>query len=170
KSLVTKADEAYWKQHKAAPKLLFSLATARRLWGDATGNLTSVRIPSSRAEEFTGKLLAELDPATMGLAFRPLRQEQIAAASGTTDFGQLFIGFSFFLIVAAALLVAMLLRLGVEQRGRQLGAMAAIGFSPRALRGMMLVEGMLLAMCGGIVGSLLAIGYTWLLMAGLRTW
>jgi ABC-type antimicrobial peptide transport system permease subunit len=106
----------------------------------------------------------------MGLAFRALRQEQIAAASGTTDFGQLFIGFSFFIIVAAALLVAMLMRLNVEQRARQIGAMSALGFSPGSLKRIMLLEGMLLAIAGGVVGSAAAIAYTWLMMAALRSW
>jgi putative ABC transport system permease protein len=170
KKLVTPADEEYWKQHKAAPKLFVSFATARRLWGTGLGDATSLRVPAGRADEFVTRLLAGVDPATMGMSFRPLRAEQIAAASGTTDFGQLFIGFSFFLIVAAALLVAMLLRLSVEQRGRQLGAMAALGFSPKSLRRIMLIEGMLLSIVGGIIGTLLAVGYTWLMMAGLRTW
>jgi ABC-type antimicrobial peptide transport system permease subunit len=170
KSLVSTADEEYWKQYKAAPKLFVSFDTARMLWGADYGTTTSVRVPADRADEFVKRLLAVIDPASLGLSFRPLRREQIAAASGTTDFGQLFIGFSFFLIVAAALLVAMLLRLGVEQRARQLGAMSALGFSPGALRRIMLSEGMTLAIIGGIVGTFAAIGYTWLLVAGLRTW
>jgi ABC-type lipoprotein release transport system permease subunit len=170
KALVTGADEDYWKQHKAAPKLFVSFATARKLWGTGLGDATSLRVPSDRADEFVRRLLDQIDPAAMGMHFRPLRAEQIAAASGTTDFGQLFMGFSFFLIVAAALLVAMLLRLSVEQRGRQLGAMAALGFSPDALRRIMLGEGMLLSILGGVAGTVLAIGYTWLMVTGLRTW
>jgi ABC-type antimicrobial peptide transport system permease subunit len=170
RTLVTPADEAYWKQHRAAPKVFFSFATAQRLWGESYGSTTSLRIPADRADEFTKRLVAAVDPAWMGMAFRPLRAEQIAAAGGTTDFGQLFIGFSFFIIIAAALLVAMLLRLGVEQRARHLGTMAAIGFAPRSVRRVMLAEGMMLSVCGGIIGSMAAIGYTWLMMAGLRTW
>ena len=45
-----------------------------------------------------------LDPASLGLAFRDVRAEAVAAAEGTTDFGQLFLGLSFFLIIAAVLL------------------------------------------------------------------
>lgn len=170
KSLVTDADEAYWKQYRASPKVFVSFMAAQRLWGEAFGNATSLRIPADRADEFSQKLLAAIDPMTMGLMFQPLREQQLAAAGGTTDFGQLFIGFSFFLIIAASLLVAMLLRLGVEQRGRQLGAMSAMGYSPAGLRKLFLIEGMILAVIGGIAGSLLAVGYTWLMMAGLRTW
>ena len=105
----------------------------------------------------------------MGLAFRPIKAEQLAAASGGTDFSELFVYFSFFLIVAAALLVAMLFRLGIEQRARQLGLMAAVGFAPGRLRRLALEEGLVLAFIGAALGLVLAVGYTWLIVYGLRT-
>lgn len=170
KSLVTAADEEYWKTHKGAPKIFVSFDTARRLWGTGFGDATSLRLPADRSDAFIKTLVDAIEPATLGLHFRPLRQEQIAAASGPTDFGQLFIAFSFFLIFAAVLLVAMLMRLSIEQRARQLGILSAIGFSPRMLRRMALVEGMLLSAIGGIIGSAVAVGYSGLMIAGLRTW
>lgn len=170
KSKVTKADEAYWDAHRAAPKLFVNPATARRLWGGAFGDVTSLRVPAGRADVFAAALRAKIDPAAMGLAFAPIRQRQLEAAGGSTDFAMLFVGFSFFLIAAAALLVAMLLRLNIEQRARQLGLLASIGFAPRPLRGLALTEGMTLALIGGVVGLAAAVGYTWLMVAGLRTW
>jgi ABC-type lipoprotein release transport system permease subunit len=169
-SKVTDEDEAYWDKYRAAPKLFVSLPTARKLWGGAYGEVTSVRVPAGHADAFGRALLAHVDPATMGLAFQPLRARQLAAASGSTDFAMLFVGFSFFLIVAAALLVAMLFQLNIEQRARQLGLMAAVGFGPRSLRGLALLEGMTLALVGGVVGLVGAVGYTWLMVAGLRSW
>ena len=59
--------------------------------------------------------LKELKPESMGLVFRPIKSEQLAAAHGGTDFAMFFVMFSFFLIAAAALLVAMLFRLNIEQ-------------------------------------------------------
>jgi ABC-type antimicrobial peptide transport system permease subunit len=170
KSKVTKADEDYWHKYRAAPKLFVNLSTAHRLWGGAYGDVTSVRVPADRADEFAKLLRDKIDPAAMGLTFQPIRQRQLDAASGSTDFAGLFIGFSFFLIVAAALLVAMLFRLNIEQRARQLGLLASIGFGPRSLRGLALLEGMTLALIGGLVGLAGAVGYTWLMVAGLRTW
>jgi hypothetical protein len=170
KSLVTKEDEAYWDAHKAAPKLFVNFDDARRLWGGAYGDVTSLRVPADRADAFGKELLARLDPASMGLAFRGIKAEQVAAASGSTDFAMLFVSFSFFLIAAAALLVAMLFRLNIEQRARQLGLLSAVGFSPAGLRRLALGEGMLLALIGGLIGLAGAVGYTWLMMAGLRTW
>ena len=106
----------------------------------------------------------------MGFVFRPIRQQQLEAAGGSSDFAGLFIGFSFFLIVAAVLLTAMLMRLNIEQRARQLGLLAAIGFSPKTLRRIALTEGITLTIIGAGIGVAAAVGYTALMMLGLRTW
>ncbi len=52
----------------------------------------------------------------------------IRAASGTTPFEFLFLGFSFFIITAALLLVAILFRLGVEERADEVGLLMALGW------------------------------------------
>jgi putative ABC transport system permease protein len=66
--------------------------------------------------------------------------------------------------------VAMLFRLSVEQRARQLGLLSAVGFGPWALRRLSLAEGMVLAAIGGLLGIPAAIGYTAFILYGLRTW
>ena len=170
KKLVTKADEDYWKEYRAAPKLFLSIHTAQKLWGGPLGDLTSLRVPADRAGEFRQKLHDQLDPASMGLVFQPIKAQQLAASSGSTDFGQYFLYFSFFIIVAAVLLVAMLFRLNIEQRARQLGLLSAVGFAPWTLRRIALAEGMVLAFVGGLLGLPAAIAYTAFIMYGLRTW
>jgi ABC-type antimicrobial peptide transport system permease subunit len=170
KKLVTKEDEDYWAKYKAAPKLLLNFQTATKLWGSAFGDVTSLRIAADKADAFTSELVRRIDPRTLGLAFVPIRAQQLAAATGGTDFSQLFIGFSFFLLVAAMMLVAMLFRLSVEQRARQFGLMSACGFSPKQLRNLALKEGLLLSLIGGILGLLGAVAYTALIVHGLRTW
>jgi putative ABC transport system permease protein len=64
----------------------------------------------------------------------------------------------------------MLFRLNIEQRARQIGLIGAIGFAPKAMRRMALTEGMLVAIVGGVIGLAGAVGYTWVMMYGLRTW
>jgi ABC-type antimicrobial peptide transport system permease subunit len=170
--LAEKDNDAYWRKYKAAPRLFISIGAARKLWGGAFGDLTSIRIPAARADEFARMLRDTLDPASMGLAFRPVKAEQIAAASGggSNEFSMIFVSLSFFLIAAAVLLVAMLFRLNVEQRARQIGLLAAVGFAPKHLRRVSLLEGMILAIIGGLLGLPAAAGYTWLIIYGLRTW
>jgi ABC-type antimicrobial peptide transport system permease subunit len=170
KKRVTKEDEQYWSDHRGAPKVFVSLESARRLWGTAFGDVTGLRVPADRADAFTAQLVRQVNPASLGLTFRAVKDQQLASAGGGTEFGGLFIGFSFFLLIAAVLLVAMLFRLGIEQRARQLGLLSACGFAPRQLRNLCLKEGLLLAIVGGVIGCGLAIGYTALMIHGLRTW
>ena len=90
-------------------------------------------------EQLRDKL--QLDPAAMGFTFRPIKRQGIQAATGTTPFSLLFFGFSMFLIAAALLLVALLFKLGIEQRARELGIMLAIGLRQRQVRGLLLLKG-----------------------------
>jgi len=170
KKLVTAADEEYWEKHKASPKLFVNLETARGLWGNAFGDVTSVRVPAGSAGRFAEELLRRLDPGAAGLYFQPIKAEQLAAAGGGTDFAGLFVGFSFFLIGAAALLAAMLFRLAIEGRARQLGLLGAVGFSGSSLQRLAFVEGGILAVVGAVVGGPVGVGYTWVMVYGLRTW
>jgi putative ABC transport system permease protein len=165
----TLADEPYWNAHRAAPKLILNYALARKLWGDASGQ-TGFRIPADKADAFEAELLAQLKPDDVGLTVLPLKDLQLQAASGSTDFAGLFFGFSMFLVVSAVIILAALFRLGLEQRARQLGVLSAIGFSPRVLRGLLLREALLIAVLGGLLGLALAVVYSGLMTYGLRTW
>ena len=62
-----------------------------------------------------------------------MKQLGLAASSGTTPFDALFLGFSFFLIAAAVMLIALLFKLGVEQRAKELGTLGAMGLRSRKI-------------------------------------
>jgi putative ABC transport system permease protein len=178
-------DEEYWDKYRATPKAFVSLATAERLWGSRFGKWTSMRFDSFAhaiapdmpshpspigARLLEPSLLQGLDPAQFGLVFRPVRAEGLAASAGGTDFGGLFIGFSFFLIVSAAILIGLVFRLGVERRAKQVGLLLSLGYSRARVRNLLVAEGLLVALAGTLVGLAGALGYAWLVMAGLRTW
>ena len=61
-------------------------------------------------------------------------------------------------------------KLGIEQRAREVGLLRAVGLGPGDVRRLFLSEGVLLAVCGSLVGALGAIGYAALLMTALRSW
>ena len=168
--LAEKDNDAYWKKYKAAPRLLVHIDAARKMWGGPYGEVTSVRVPADKGDAFADVLRRTIDPQSLGFAFQPVKLQQIQASSGSTDFSGLFVGFSFFLIAAAALLVAMLFRLNVEQRVKQFGLLTAVGYSPAKVRWLALGEGAILAIVGGFLGVLLGVLYTWLMVYGLRTW
>ncbi len=176
-NLIRDRDEQYWDDYGAAPKAFVSEATGRRLWRSRFGDLTSMRLAPPPGESVAGleSALAEglfrhLDPAAAGLAFRPLREEGLRGSRGATDFAGLFLALSMFLIAAAAMLVGLLFRLGVEQRAREVGLLRAVGFRVRSVRRALLAEGGLLAVAGASCGLLLALLYGWSMLAGLRTW
>lgn len=174
------ADEQYWKDHRATPKAFITLADGVRLWAadhERFGRVTSVRLyppPGQAAAElepaFDAALRKQLDVAALGLRVEPVRARVLAASAGATDFAGLFLGFSFFLIASAAMLVALLFRLGVERRAAEIGLLLALGFAPRRIAGILLAQGALVAALGAGLGLWAGRGYAWLMLAGLRTW
>jgi ABC-type antimicrobial peptide transport system permease subunit len=114
-------------------------------------------------------LLANLDPAELGLRFEPVREQALKAAEQSQDFGGLFIGFSFFLIAAALILMALLFQFGLEQRVTEIGTLLALGFTPKQVRRLFLGEGVALATAGGLIGLIGGVGYAWLMIRGLTT-
>jgi ABC-type lipoprotein release transport system permease subunit len=173
-------DEEYWELYRATPKAFIPLARGQELWRSRYGSLTAIRIFSGESGEddelaatrdrFAGALREALEPARAGLSVYPVRAEGLRASEGATDFGEYFVYFSFFLVVAAILLTALFFRLGVEQRLAEIGILGAIGFPARTIRRLFLSEGIVLAGIGSVMGVVGAVAYAEVIMFGLRTW
>ncbi len=168
-------DEAYWEQHGATPKAFVGIEAGARMWSNRFGEMTSFRIAAAPDNDlatttalFERALLQQLRPQQAGFVFQPVREQGLRAAEGATDFSMLFIGFSLFIITAALLLVVLLFRLNVEQRLRELGLLMAVGFTVALVRRRFLLEGIALALVGGIIGMAGSLGYGWAMLAGLR--
>ncbi len=170
-------DEEYWNQYRATPKAFITLAKGQELWQSRFGKLSSVRmklpagedLESARAKLGRG-LRNRLNPESAGFVINPVKKRGLDASQGSTDFGEYFIYFSFFLIAAAMLLAALFFRLGVEQRVREIGTLQAAGFPTKIVRRIFLLEGAILSVAGSLLGVLGAIGYGALMVFGLRTW
>ncbi|MDP1797290.1 MAG: hypothetical protein Q8K78_07400 [Planctomycetaceae bacterium] len=174
---VTPRDDEYWDSYRATPKMFFRLQDAQAMWRSRYGSLTSVRIAipegqtfESTRDEVAKFILDHINPADVGLAVQPVKAIGLQAANGATDFTGLFIGFSFFLILAAMILVGLLFRLAIEQRVRQLGLLGAIGWSPQQIRQHMLSEGAVLVAIGSVLGGMAAVLYAQGMIYGLTTW
>ncbi len=115
------------------------------------------------------KILANLKPEELGLRFEPVREQALKAAAESQDFGGLFLGFSFFVIAAALLLMALLFSLGLEQRAPEIGTLLALGFTPKQVRKLLLREGVMLSLLGGILGTLGGLVYAKAMLRGLTT-
>lgn len=162
---VRKQDEDYWDRYRAAPKALIALQDGQRLWNSRFGNVSSLRL--SGGEPLNAR---DLNPQAAGLSVRAVRQEALAAAQGTTDFGEYFLYFSFFLVVSALLLAYLFFAVGLEQRTAEIGLLATVGFPVAAIRRIFIREGAILAAAGSLAGAIGAVLYSALILYGLRTW
>jgi ABC-type lipoprotein release transport system permease subunit len=160
---VRKKDEDYWDRYGAAPKAFIPLAVGQRLWPSPFGTLSSLRTTAS--DDWPP--ITNVDAV---LNVRDARGEALAAANGTTDFGEYFVYFSFFLVVSGLLLAGMFFALSVEQRARELGLLLAVGYRQRDVRQMLLREAAVLGVIGSTIGIAGAVLYAWAIMYGLRTW
>jgi len=176
---ITERDDDYWEEYRTTPKMFLSLAAAQELWSSKYGNLTSLRIaPHSEngttleqlQQRFEVEFPAGLKPTQTGLFVQPIQLQGLQAAQGTTDFTGLFIGFSFFLILSAVILIGLLFRLGIEQRMSEFGLLSAVGLSPKQVRRLFLFEGTALVVLGAGLGVFAAIGYAGVMVYGLKTW
>jgi putative ABC transport system permease protein len=163
--------EKFWNKYRATPKAYVNLATAKELFGSRYGSVTSIRVapssgetPQASAERLRSALAKELDPASAGLNFDPIRERLLKASHGGTDFGGLFLGFSFFLIAAALMLIGLMFRLTLDRRAKEVGLLLATGFAVRDLRRLLMGEGLALTILGALIGLGVGIGYNRLLI------
>jgi ABC-type antimicrobial peptide transport system permease subunit len=158
-------DERFWREHRTTPKAYVTLNAARNLWGSRFGDTTSVRIlpkdgdVAAALPRVRESVLKNLDAKRGGFQFDPVRERLQAAGRGSTDFGMLFLAFSFFLIAAALMLVGLLFRLNLERRAREVGLLRAAGYPLRTVRRLLLLEGLIVAAAGSAVGLVAAIGF-----------
>ena len=149
----------------------------QRLFPSRYGSLTSFRVAvpegsdaNEFAERFAADVVAAIDLPAYGLGFQPVKAQGLQASAGTTDFTQLFVAFSFFLILSAAILIGLLFRLGVERRARSIGLVEAVGYTPAKVRRLYLAEGLIVVLLGAAAGTFAALGYAALMIHGLTTW
>jgi ABC-type lipoprotein release transport system permease subunit len=164
---IRSADEDYWERYRTAPKAFISLAEGQKLWGSRFGELTSIRLNN---RDIRDRLRASIDPLEEGFTVTNVRDQALDASAGTTDFGEYFVYFSFFLVVSALLLAGALFRFGLETRGREIGLLRAVGVPPGIVRRLVFSEGLAVALIGtglGLAGALL---YGSFILYGLRTW
>jgi len=182
-SRITPRDDDYWTEHRATPKAFVSLSTAKQLWSSRYGRYTSVRVAAgvagtvlsedqllAGADRLTFEIQQRLKPEAQGMIFRPVRAEGLKAAVGANDFTQLFVGFSFFLILSAIILASLMFRLGIQQRINQLGVLNAVGWPQSRSRRLFLLEGLSVCVAGAVWGAIGGVYFAKLMIYGLTTW
>lgn len=162
-------DETYWDNYRGTPKAFVTLSAGREMWANTYGDLTSIRFDSapSGIEDLEEELRKHIDPEKQGLLLMPVREKGIKASRGGTDFGQLFLGLSMFLIFSGILLTWLLFVFSIEGRRNQTGMLMATGFPIKMIRRIYLLEGLPVALAGAVTGTLGGMLYTRILVWGL---
>lgn len=168
---IRKKDEEYWDLYRGTPKAIIALKKGQELWGNRFGNLTAIRYPLQNNSKTTIELAIRqnLDPSSFGLFFQPIRETILSTSNPSTDFGQLFLSLSFFLIFAASLLTALLFVFNIQKRSEEIGTLLALGFSSKQVRKLIILEGVILAILGSILGIGIGIYYTKMVLYTLST-
>ncbi|MBN2088600.1 FtsX-like permease family protein [candidate division KSB1 bacterium] len=168
--LIRKKDEAYWNEYRGTPKAFISLETAQKLWSNRFGNLTAIRFPMQLTEsEIENRILDQIEPASLGFVVQPVRENSLQASSEAVDFGQLFLGLSFFIIVAALLLTGLLYSFSIELRAKDTGVLLALGFTEKQVKTFLLTEGAIIASVGSFGGIFLGLFYNQFIIWALET-
>ena len=164
-------DEAYWTKYKGTPKAVITLAAGQKIWSSRFGDLTALRLPSNPRmyDILKNQLPRVIDPKSVGLSFTEVRNAGHNAVTQSTDFGGLFIGFSFFLAVASLLLTGLLFILNIDQRSQEQGILLALGFPTRRIRRLYMIEGLLVSIPAGGLGMICGSAYTMAILHGLST-
>lgn len=166
-------DEDYWYEYRGLPKAFVAISTAQQWWANRYGAVTAFRFPRENLslEELAQRITEQLDPFALDFQLREVRHEGQVAAQEGTDFSQLFIGLSFFIILTGIILIALLFRFNLEKRAAEIGTLVSLGFSHARIRSIYLLEGLVIVCDGAITGLLLAMGYNKLVFWGLsRVW
>jgi putative ABC transport system permease protein len=153
-------DEAYWKQHRGAPKAFIGMEAGRQMWANRWGSVTAVRYAPQPPGALEEQIRAGLNFEASGMQLLPLRALASAATDSPVDFAGLFLGFSFFLIAAALALVGLLFGLMVESRVPEAGTLLALGWPLYRVRLLFLGEGGCVALAGSLLGAAMGVVYT----------
>lgn len=164
-------DEQYWDDYKGAPKAYISVNKALKIWSNRFGNYTAVRYSANvfNVKEYNQVFAENIAPSDLGMAVEPIREMGVSAAKNGTDFSGLFIGLSFFLLIAAIVLTSLLFRLNLETRSAQVGLLDALGFKQKQVKRFYLWEGLVVALFGGVLGIIVSVFYTQLVFKILNT-
>lgn len=163
-------DEEYWYEYRGLPKAFVSLSTGQKLWSNRYGSVTAFRFSRNdiSKEELIQLVQEQIDPFELDFQLRSVKNDGFSAADNGTDFSQLFIGLSFFILASGIILTVLLFRFSLEKRTSEIGTYAALGFTNKKIQSIFLNEGNIVAVTGAMLGLILAIAYNKLVFWGLN--
>lgn len=164
-------DEDYWDDYRGAPKAFIALESGVEQWTNRWGSHTAFRVPLSESSprDLETNLKSILDPAIVGIQALSFRDSALRSANSPVDIGGLFIGMSFFLIVASLSLIGMLFSFSMQQVNRENALLSSLGIGEKLILRWRLISSLLLVSLGSLIALPLAAGYTWGILRFLET-
>ncbi len=163
-------DEDYWDNYHGTPKAFISLAKGEQLWENRFGTLTAIRFEQNQFNEsdFLKNLHEDFQIEDLGFVLKDARSLGKAAAANGINFGELFLGLSFFVLLSGVILSLLLFKLTIQSRIEHIGLMRSIGLSRQTIQKVLLGESSLMVLSGAMLGLALTLAYNKLLFAGLN--
>ena len=147
-------DEDYWNKYRGTPKAFISYKKGKELWGNNFGPATAIRYPAGLTEDsIEARLTGKLDPEKVGFIITDLANESYKAASESVDFGTLFIGLGFFLILASIVLLSFAASSYFNSKSEHINTLFALGFKNSWITKLLLSESVLTGLTGCIAGA-----------------
>jgi ABC-type lipoprotein release transport system permease subunit len=176
---IRKKDELYWDSMRGTPKAFISYTMARKIWNNRFGVCSSIRIPKQSEPQsdnrlqtpqtLTAAVSSLLAQSHTGLKLVDIKSNLLTAVDKGVSMTQLFIGLSFFTIIGALTLVALLFAMQIQARSNDLMILSATGFSHRRVFSLLIFEVILISLIGTGAGMLLSPIYTVIMLAALGT-
>ncbi len=166
---IRKKDEIYWEKHKGTPKAFISLDKAKEIWKNRFGNLTAIRFFSDDKNRIEKLLTDNINPSDWNIQFLDVRKAGLEASNKSVDFGGLFIGLSFFVIISALLLTSMMFYFNLESRNQEIGLFIGVGFEKKIIKNVIFAESGILILTGGLLGCVTGIFYNHIILVALST-
>ena len=165
---VRKADERYWQNHGAKPRLYLHLDEARQLFNRQ--DATAIVFPAGTTEtDVMTRLTDAIRAAPPGLNCFSPHERALANAANGVNFTELFLGLSGAVMLAALLLLIILTRLHQLERQQNATLLADLGFAEKHIRRLHQAEMGLAITLGAAAGTAAGTGVAKLLLLALGT-
>ncbi|MBP5589318.1 MAG: FtsX-like permease family protein, partial [Bacteroidales bacterium] len=156
-SLISDEDEKYWDVYKNTPKAIIPYSAVVDDWSNVYGSATSLKLSSDRN-------LSELTLGMFGIVVSNPRESGLYAANNGVDFSGLFMALSFFIIIAAYLLIVTPIEEMVTRRKSEWITLESLGYSKDRIFHLLWMESWPIVSLSSVVGVLFGIIYTGVVM------
>ncbi len=167
---IRKKDEAYWDRYRGTPKAFISYNTGKKIWGNNFGPATAIRFSSPMSIAQVDSLISgRIYPLSAGFTIRDIYNEMIKAADNGVDFGTLFIGLGFFVIISCIVILILAITSWFDSREKQVSAYRSLGLRDKLVKKLLFAETGLIAFAGAAAGGIVAILFNRILIGSLNS-